>query len=220
MAAEGLSAPKIAHNDSKECGGVMRAAPVGLFVDVIGGDDGVFQLGVDIAALTHGHPTGYLTAGYLAVLIAALAQGDALSAALARADAALSGKNDNEETIEALNAARRIAADGPPTPEARETLGGGWIAEEALAIGLACAMTAESFEACVLRSVIHSGDSDSTVAVAGNILGAVLGEAAIPQRWLDDLESHATVERIADDMMAVAADELTGEDAFAAYPGW
>jgi ADP-ribosylglycohydrolase len=69
-------------------------------------------------------------------------------------------------------------------------------------------------------AINHSGDSDSTGAIAGNILGAMLGEAAIPQRWLDDLGSREAVERIADDMMAVAAEELTGEAASAAYPRW
>ena len=52
-------------NQSKGCGGVMRIAPVGL----LDGPRDVFALGCDLAALTHGHPSGYLTAGAMALLI-------------------------------------------------------------------------------------------------------------------------------------------------------
>src|SRR4051794_36696955 len=51
-------------NDSKGCGGVMRVAPAGLLGEAYGAD--VFELGRDTAALTHGHPSGYLAAGAMA----------------------------------------------------------------------------------------------------------------------------------------------------------
>ena len=57
-----------ARNDSKGCGGVMRVAPVGLFMSRLGAEvlpEDAFRLGQEIAALTHGHPTGSLTAGVL-----------------------------------------------------------------------------------------------------------------------------------------------------------
>lgn len=47
-----------ASNDSKGCGGVMRVAPVGLFAQSVAES---FDLGCELAALTHGHPTGWLT---------------------------------------------------------------------------------------------------------------------------------------------------------------
>ncbi len=50
------------------------------------------------------------------------------------------------------------------------------MAEEALAIGVYCALAAENdFEKGILLSVNHGGDSDSTGAVAGSILGACSG---------------------------------------------
>jgi ADP-ribosylglycohydrolase len=70
-----------ARNDSKDCGGVMRVAPVGLFAWRRGHTDSpqhAFQLGTELAALTHGHPTGALTGGVLAVLILALTDGASL----------------------------------------------------------------------------------------------------------------------------------------------
>ena len=56
-------------NDSKGCGGVMRVAPIGLVAE------DPFRLAADAAALTHGHPSGYLAAGALADLIGELAAG-------------------------------------------------------------------------------------------------------------------------------------------------
>ena len=46
-------------NNSKGCGGVMCIAPVGL----VEPKDRVFDTACKIAAITHGHPTGYLAAG-------------------------------------------------------------------------------------------------------------------------------------------------------------
>lgn len=47
-------------NNSKGCGGVMRVAPVGLFLHKE--PEYAFRIGAEIAAITHGHPTGYLSA--------------------------------------------------------------------------------------------------------------------------------------------------------------
>ena len=49
-------------------------------------------------------------------------------------------------------------------------------------------------------SVNHSGDSDSTGAVTGNILGAWLGYEAIEEKWLKDLELRRVLLEMADDL--------------------
>jgi len=206
-----------ADNDSKGCGGVMRVAPVGL----VGRGD-PFALGCEIAALTHGHPTGQLAAGFLAVVIHELVADKALDAALDAATARLKEADDHEETLAAVEAARAAAAKGAPDAERVEALGEGWVAEEALAIALYCALVAESFEDGVVLAVNHGGDSDSTGAIAGNILGALLGAGAIPERWLADLELKDAITRLADDLYAVATDRLDcdSEEVRTRYPGW
>src|SRR4029079_2843307 len=73
-------------NHSKGCGGVMRIAPVGL----LAGGPHPFALGCDLAALTHGHPSGYLTAGAMALLVAQLVAGHGLDPALDTLEAQLS----------------------------------------------------------------------------------------------------------------------------------
>ena len=77
----------------------------------------------------------------------------------------------------------------------------GWTGEEALAIALYCAVRHfDSFENALIAAVNHSGDSDSTGAVTGNILGAAIGYEAIPQFYKDDLEMHDLILHMADDL--------------------
>ena len=52
----------------------------------------------------------------------------------------------------------------------------------------------------MIAAVNHGGDSDSTGAVTGNILGAAIGYEAIPQFFRDDLELHDVILHIADDI--------------------
>ncbi|AKE94629.1 ADP-ribosylglycohydrolase family protein [Cronobacter sakazakii] len=195
---------KPARNDSKGCGGVMRVAPVGLFYMRYPGGDllkAAFDTGCQLAALTHGHPTGYLTGGVLAALVLQLVQGESLDAALTRSLDLLKNAPQHEETWRALEHARTLAA-APLTPrEAIKTLGEGWVAEEALAIALFCALRARSFEEGVLMAVNHDGDSDSTGAIVGNLLGAMYGITALPETWLARLELNAVIQEMADDLL-------------------
>ena len=80
-------------------------------------------------------------------------------------------------------------------------LGEGWTGEEALAIALFCALKHfDNFEQAMIAAVNHGGDSDSTGAVTGNILGAAVGDDAIPQFFKDDLALHDVILHMADDL--------------------
>jgi ADP-ribosylglycohydrolase len=181
-------------NDSKGCGGVMRVAPIGLCAK------DPFRLGSDAAAITHGHPTGYLAAGTFALIISRIIDGDTLSVAIDRAAARLSREPRHEKCLSAMRVAIDLASSAPAAPETVERLGGGWVAEEALAIAVYCALAVPTFEDAVALAVTHSGDSDSTGAMTGNILGAHLGVDAIPPRWLQHLELAPVIEAVARDV--------------------
>jgi ADP-ribosylglycohydrolase len=89
-----------------------------------------------------------------------------------------------------------------PCPETVEKLGGGWVGDEALAISIHCALAAEGdFAKGVRLAVNHSGDSDSTGSITGNILGALLGKGKIPQKWLEELELGKVIEKTALDLV-------------------
>lgn len=192
-----------ARNDSKGCGGVMRVAPVGLFRWILREHHSArdtFRLGCELAALTHGHPTGQLTAGVLTVLIRELTDGASLPQALALAKSLLRQERKHHETLHAIARAEALAVGNLPPEHAIARLGEGWIAEEALAISLYCALVAHDFGHGVILVVNHDGDSDSTGAITGNLLGALYGIGAIPPQWLEPLELSEVITEIAEDL--------------------
>ncbi len=179
-------------NNSKGCGGVMRAAPVAVWSSDV---REVFSLAVGTAQMTHHHPSGYLSAGVLAVIVQVLLGGADLPSAIAVARAELVRWEGHEEQTTLLD---KVVSLGPLTPEEIESsLGGGWVGEEALAIGLHAALVAPDFPSALRVAVNHSGDSDSTGSICGNILGARDGVAVIPSSWLSVLELRDVIERLA-----------------------
>ena len=201
------SAGEAARNESKGCGGVMRIAPVGMYFAAMRGEaapQAAFDRGIEVAALTHGHPSGQLPAGFLAALVASLLGGAALDNAAESAARRLRHRPHHEETLAHVEQARELARRRPRDAGALRELGAGWSAHEALAIGLYCALGAIDFESAIVLAVNHGGDSDSTGSITGNILGACWGAAAIPPRWLEPLELRDAIGAIADDLATVA----------------
>jgi ADP-ribosylglycohydrolase len=200
---------------SKGCGTVMRVAPVGL---VPGIDDetlaGVAQLQ---AGMTHGHPTALAAADLMAYAVKALARDGAGLADLPgllldrcrtqrevyRVDwlGDLWGLQPLATTPEAFiaqgwdechAAVRRLeAALRAPDRDADpcEATGEGWVAEDAVATGLHCALLyPDDPVAALARAARTSGDSDTLACVAGALLGAAHGSAAWPREWADRIE--------------------------------
>jgi ADP-ribosylglycohydrolase len=185
-------------NDSKGCGAVMRSAPYGLAADSA---EEAFGWAKDAGVLTHCHPSGYLSAAYFAALVFGLARGQDFEQAMTVADALLAEEPDAEETQNAVAGARNAARSGELTFEQLVSLGEGWVGEEALAMALAVAMTADvESEAGIKRAlwlaVRHSGDSDSTGAPAGNLIGARCPPAAMPKRWLEQVELRDVITNV------------------------
>ncbi|WP_030560926.1 ADP-ribosylglycohydrolase family protein [Streptomyces aureocirculatus] len=183
--------------ESKGCGTVMRSAPFGLTRASAGS---AFELAARCAQITHGHPTGYYAAGALAAIVTHLVAGDSLEGAVLRTLRLLARYAGHEETSAALSAAVDLAAAGEPTAERVESLGAGWIAEEALAIGVYAALAAPDTEEALLLAVNHSGDSDSTGSVCGNLLGALHGDHELPREWVRLTEGREVIAAVADDL--------------------
>ncbi len=49
-------------------------------------------------------------------------------------------------------------------------------------------------------AVNHSGDSDSTGAITGNLLGVIGGEEIISKEWLEPLELRDVIAELANDL--------------------
>ncbi|WIV59595.1 ADP-ribosylglycohydrolase family protein [Amycolatopsis nalaikhensis] len=203
-------------NNSKGCGGVMRAAPIALWSDDLAE---VFRLGAESAALTHGHPSGYLSSGCFAVVVHELLHGKPLLEAVATARAELVKHPGHEEQSDALDAALALARQGPPTPEKLESLGQGNVGETALSMSVYVALATTDADSALLAAVNHSGDSDSTGSVCGNLVGAMYGEEALRGGWLDQLELRDVIVGLADDALTEFGPDAPDDDRwFARYP--
>ena len=216
-----------ARNDSKGCGGVMRSAPIGFLalLEDAHGLPTVFDIATEAASYTHGHPTGQIASGALALLIGHLMLGADLETAAAETLRYVRHVPRGQETARALMLAmENIDLEHRPNRAHLETLGGGWVAEEALAIALHCALTypePHRMLDALAMAATHSGDSDSTAAICGNILGTLHGDAALPKHLAFRVEGRATILEMADDVMYELADKGPGGagDMLVLHPG-
>ena len=202
-----------AMNNSKGCGGVMRIAPIPLYaavdnrMDILDAD----KLAGDAAEITHQHPLGFISAALMSHVVYRLALNieptqDSMKHYIMEGVAEMRKQykayhNDVERMTELAERAIFLIDNGKTDLENIGHLGEGWTGEEALAIALYCALKHfDSFEEAMIAAVNHGGDSDSTGAVTGNILGAAVGYEAIPQFYKDDLEMHDLILHMADDL--------------------
>ena len=194
-------------NNSKGCGGVMRVAPIGLYLGGRSVDDAeVDMIGAETAALTHGHDLGFIPAAALVHIINAVSHSNiALIEAVEKAKSAVANEFSNTkhitDMVNLIDKAIALSKEEYNDLDAIRELGQGWVAEETLAIAIFCALKySNNFEKAIIASVNHSGDSDSTGAVTGNILGAYLGMKSIPDKFIENLELKDTIIELADDL--------------------
>ena len=200
----------IANNHSKGCGGIMRVAPVALYLNRAPKGKGdikrVDSLGADVAALTHGHPLGYMPAAALVHIINRIVYSDmnvkdAVTDAITGVEELYRGKQYLDDMTSLMMLALELAGNSYSDHENIKLLGEGWVAEETLAIAIYCAVRyQDDFSKALAAAVNHGGDSDSTGAVTGNISGAYLGYELMDEKWKEDLECSDVILEIADDL--------------------
>ncbi|MEU1400529.1 ADP-ribosylglycohydrolase family protein [Micromonospora zamorensis] len=197
---------------SKGCGANMRVTPVGLLDVDLGTLAGLAQLQ---AGMTHGHPTGLAASELTAYAVFALRAGATLPELPAllteraldqrlvyrerwlgdlwqRADSRSPQEfiaHGWDECLAVLgrltNALGQLDDGGEPC----RATGEGWVAEEALATALLCAVRhADDPVAALARGATTAGDSDSIAALAGAFVGAAVGMSAWPSGWADRIE--------------------------------
>ncbi len=194
-------------NNSKGCGGVMRVAPLALNYcwPNIGKLD---YEGAQIAAITHGHSLGYMPAAVLVHIInrivfpeKEMTLKEIVEEAKQTAMTVFRGDKHLKELTDLIGLAIELSENNDSDLDNIHRLGEGWVAEETLAISIYCALRYEDdFSAGIIAAVNHKGDSDSTGAVTGNILGALLGYEAIDEKWKTDLELLDVILEMADDL--------------------
>ena len=200
-------------NSSKGCGGVMRVAPLALRYKP-GTDSDQRTLdenGAEIAAITHGHPLGYLPATILTHIISLGVYGQDGLTLCEAVDEAWTTVNDlfkakvPEEHLTAMEKlirkAEALSVQEGPDEEHIRAIGEGWTGDEALAIAVYCSLRyPDDFSKALIAAVNHGGDSDSTGAITGNILGSWLGYEAIEEKWKINLEMKGVLLEMAGDL--------------------
>jgi len=189
----------------------MRVAPVALLYDTSENGTADIQT-VDkeaayVAAVTHGHPLGYMPAAVVAHIINRLVYGpmaslkDIVIEAKKTCETIFAGKEYLEELSQKIDLAIELSENNDSDINNIHAIGEGWVGEETLGIAIYCALKYQKdFSKALITAVNHDGDSDSTGAVTGNILGAMIGYDLIEDKWKKDLELHDVILEIAADL--------------------
>ena len=184
-------------NDRKGCGGIMRVAPVGLLYPDANVEE-IVEMAAEISAITHGHPLGNIPSGIFAAIIHQAVWGDESVSLIDMIRNSVNVARKMYKTCEywsdleaLIDKAITFAGNDRSDEINLKEIGEGWVAEETLAVALYCALKYENdFDAGIIASVNHDGDSDSTGAVDGNILGAITGYNKIDDKWKEKLQFH------------------------------
>ena len=155
-------------NQSKGCGTVMRTAPIAMLphADI----DALIDMARAAAALTHGHRFAWDSAALLTGALCKLIRYDRdavinFCAIIRKHPSLIEGYDDL-----VLRALEHGQAQHRPS-----SYGEGWVAEEALAIAIACSQADQMQHLSHVMSVAanHDGDSDSTAAIAAQLAATV-----------------------------------------------
>ena len=200
-------------NTSKGCGGVMRVSPISFYSYKEGlGSDFAGNLSALSSAITHGHSLGYIPSYMLGVLLYKICEDFSLLEAVSFALDKTKKKYENDKHInyfnELMTKAISLSQNDLTDIQNITSLGEGWVGEEALAISLYASLRYhDNFKKGLIASVNHSGDSDSTGAITGNILGAYLGMMKIDNEFKENLELFDLILEICDDLNSDEVDE-------------
>ena len=201
-------------NDSNRCGTVIRVAPVGLLEQ----EDRVFDIGCMTGAITHGNPTAYLAAGALATIIHYIIEGCEIKEAVCKAVETLKKYPHHEECLSSIKKALVLASEGNPSVEKIHTFGGGFLANEALGMGIYAALSYPTdFTSAIKLAINQSGNSNSAAVITGNLLGAYLGVEGIEKDLIDSLELGKEIEEMGKDLYKQYEESVVWD---LKYPGW
>jgi ADP-ribosylglycohydrolase len=188
----------IAH--SKGCGSAMRVAPIGYLYQH--DPERLREVAHTTGIATHRHPTGDAAAIAAAYLVKLALDGYTPLEMIAPTVAFIEGISVNGEAEAKLCQVAEVATWNNEEA-ALETLGRGWVGEEAVALALYCCVRyPDDWVATVRRGANTNGDSDSIASIAGGIQAARLGLAAIPTDWIARVEKR--------EELALYADQLAG----------
>ncbi len=184
-------------SESKGCGALARVIPAGLSFP----PDMAFREGAEYAAITHGHPSGYLPAGFIAEVVAHILIGEGIISAVKSSLEKLKEYEAHNDTLSRVNEALKMSLDQHETQGKIESIGEGWEAAEVLAASIYFSIRfSTDFKGGTLAAVNNSSDSSTLGALTGALLGVYLGIDSIPKHWVQKIEKSRFILEIAEDM--------------------
>ena len=177
------------------------------------------ELATKIVRLTHGDPTAFLSAAVLAYAITGiLLEPDMpldaqFTAAISAMDHQFRSKYSEAYTVAAtLSAAVERAKAAEPMDQVMESLQC-YSAMNCLAGAIyASIANDQDFDTAMITAVNHSGYSSAVAGIAGAVLGAKMGHAALPDFYLESLEPVKELCQLADDMVSYTPDKGIFDD--------
>lgn len=190
-------------------GSITSAVGVGLFFrPERTTQEEIDRLGAEAVALAHGSPLAFLSGTVVAHIISRLLQDreTLLAAMFQEALAALENQFGHEysqvyEVTALLRQAIQMSSDESLSQvAAMERLRCENAAQVLAGAMYACLTCGEDFDTAMITAVNHSGRSAAVGALTGAILGARMGEQALPDFYLECLECADTLRELADDL--------------------
>ena len=196
------------NNDSTPAG-LTSAIGVGLFFHKERMEQTeIDRLGAEAVAITHGAPAAFLSGAFLAHLISrTLAYPKAPLRKLVLEAARSIRDQFGHQYSQAFDLANMIRhavtfaeMENLKPVEVMERIHCESAAQVLAGAVYACLVSGEDFDRAMIVAVNHSGRSAAVGAVAGAMLGTRLGEEALPEFYLECLESADTLRELADDL--------------------
>ena len=209
LSRETLGTPDAPVNTHDSPCSLTAAVAVGLFYDPKWMEPKhIGKLGAEAVAMTCGDPEAFLSGAVLAYSIAGILQAPELplpeqfAQAVEAVRAQFGEKFPQIEDVAAkINKATALTLDGELTPLVAMTLLECTTASECLAGAVYASLVhSGNFDEAMITAVNHSGRSAAVGAITGAILGAKLGAEALPEFYLESLESAGILDELAVDI--------------------
>jgi len=172
--------------------------------------EGVGALAGELIALTHGSPETFLSGVVLAYAVAgilhdpghSLAQHFTQAISLAESQYGQQFSQMERLSLKLRRAIELAQNEGISPLQAMEQIGCVDTAACLAGAMYACLVNPKDFDGAIITAVNHSGASAAVGAIAGAIMGARLGEDALPEFYLESLECTDVLGVLAQDMAA------------------
>ena len=174
-------------------GSVMRCAP--LAIAFANDPETLQRVSRDSSRITHADPRCMHGCAALNLTIAALLDGDEQPLATALGALNPDAPDSLVETLEPV--------PGDIDPDGLQNSG---FVLHTLQTALYHALTADSAESAIVSAVNEGGDTDTIGAVTGAVAGARFGMSALPERWLEVLQTADELRALAQELNTLEYD--------------